>query len=315
MPPHVRSIETRQLRQALERALPAVVLALFMSVAPASAQDFLSRARELYATADFEEALKVLDEAGVETVTPDQRQSAREYRALCLLALDRTEEMEKTIEQMIDADPFYRPAAERTSHRFLVVFGTVRRRLLLSKVRERYAKAKEDLEEQRESEATAGFELVLRLVKDAGDESEHDGGPDDRTLADFGTLAAQLLDANRVARERNAIAPEKAVYRNTDPQVIPPVPIRQDIPPWQSIDVDGDRFDGELELLIDTQGDVQQAWITVPIHPAYDQVILQAAAKWKYRPATKYGRPVVYYKAVTISLVPQRSLGGGSARP
>jgi hypothetical protein len=254
----------------------------------------------LYEAADYDGALAALDEAG------NQDQRAREYRALCLLALDRMDDMEKTIEAMVQFDPVYRPAASQPP-RLRTAFDRVHRRLLPSIVRERYLQAKANQEKARYAESAAGFELVLRLLKEGDDESEAVRWPDNQLRADFEAISRLRLDATRAAQAPRPVPQVHAFYRSTDAGVIPPVPIRQEIPPWQSDDLAAGAFKGELELLIDTRGDVQEVRIAVPIHPAYDPVILQAAAKWKYRPATKDGRPVVYRKSITISLMPQKS--------
>ena len=283
---------------------------LLITVRPLAAQDRLSRAKELYEAANYQEALRLLDSEGESAGTPDERQTAREYRALCLLALDRTEEMAKTIEQMIQFDPFYSPAADRTP-RLLSMFDHIHRRLLPSIVRERYAEAKTSLEDKRYADAVAGFELVLRLIKAAGDKSDRQE-PADQWLAYVRTITTRVLDQIRVAQappaQESQEVPAQTVYGRTDTGVTPPVPLRQDIPPWQSAQLDAARFNGEIELLIDAHGDVQQARISVPIHPSYDPVILSAATQWQYRPAMKDGQPVPYYKLIAISLVAPRNL-------
>jgi tetratricopeptide (TPR) repeat protein len=283
--------------------LLGLAIAVLIAVRPLAAQDFLSRAQELYEAADYEGALAVLHEAGEGS---DQRQRAREYRALCLLALDRIEDMEKTIEEMIQFDPVYRPATNQPP-RLLLAFDRIHRRLLPSIVRDRYLQAKANLEQKRYADSAAGFELVLRLLKESGDESEAIRWPDEKLRADFEAISRLRLDATRAAQAPRAVSQTPAIYRRADAGVTPPVPIRQEIPPWRSDELAPAVFNGELELLIDTRGDVQEVRIAVPIHPAYDPVILQAAAKWKYRPATKDGRPVAYSKLITISLMRQKS--------
>ena len=296
---------------AMRRVLEVVAIALLITLRPLAAQEFLSRAKELYEAANYQEALKLHDSAGENAGTPDQRQSAWEYRALCLLALDRPEEMAKTIEQMIHFDPFYRPAPDRTP-RLLSMFDRIHKRLLPSIVRERYSEAKANLEDKRYADSVAGFELVLRLIKEAGAKSDRQE-PADQWLAYVQTITTQVLDQVRVAQapaaqESLEAPPAETVYSRADTSVTPPVPLRQDIPPWQSAKLDPARFSGELELLINAQGDVQEARISAPIHPSYDPVILSAATQWKYRPAMKDGQPVPYHKLIAISLVAPRNL-------
>lgn len=285
-----------------KRTSLAIAIAVLLSVRLLAVQEFPARAQELYEAADYEGALDVLDEAGRGA---NQGQRAREYRALCLMALDRMDDMERAIEEMIQFDPFYRPAASQTP-RLLMVFDRIHRRLLPSIVRERYLQAKANQEQRRYAESAAGFELVLRLLNGSDDEPEAVSWPDDQLRADFEAISRLRLDATRAAQAPRPVPQGPTIYRSVDAGVIPPVPIRQEIPPWQSDDLAPGAFEGELELLIDLRGDVQEVRIAVPIHPTYDPVILRAAAKWKYRPATKDGRPVVYRKSITISLMPQK---------
>ena len=84
----------------------------------------------------------------------------------------------------IESDPFYHPAPERTP-RLMVMFDRLHRRILPSIVRERYSEAKANLEEKRYADSSAGFDLVLRLIKEAGDQSNGEPGPDDQWLADL----------------------------------------------------------------------------------------------------------------------------------
>jgi len=285
------------------------VIALLMSASPIMlAQDVLSQARALYDAADFDAALKLLDETGADTGTPDRRQTVREYRALCLLALDRAQEMEQTIEQMIAADPFYRPGAGTTPRRFVAAFDRVHRQLLPSIVRERYSRAQTDWDQKRFADALDGFELVLRLVEEAGAESTESEGnrdPNAQWLADFAELAARHLEESRVAQDGSTHLRGEVVYQSSDEGVTAPVPIRQDIPSWPPIELPAGRFAGELELVVNTTGAVETATIVVPVHPAYDEAVLQASRKWKYRPAMKDGLPVNYRKLILISLAPQ----------
>jgi hypothetical protein len=297
--------------------MEAVTIALLLWPRPLAAQEFLSRAKELYEAANYEAALKSLDSAGRDTLTPDQRQSAREYRALTLLALDRPEEMAKTIEEMIELDPFYHPARDRTP-RFLSLFDRIHSRLLPSIVQERYSEARAHLENRRYTESAVGFELVLRLIKEAGTgAAASDPQPAGQWLSDMRSNTVRVLEQIRAAQEPAAReapngVPAQTVYRRADAGVTPPIPLRQDVPPWQSAQFDRAEVTGEIALLIDVHGDVADARITVPIHPSYDPVLLSATTQWKYGPATKDGQPVSYYKLIPISLVARRNLAAAS---
>ena len=56
--------------------------------------------------------------------------------------------------------------------------------------------------------------------------------------------------------------------------------------------------------MIDENGSVESAAMNVTIHPSYDPVLLKAARAWKFRPATKDGKPVKYRRYLEIRLPP-----------
>jgi len=64
----------------------------------------LTAARDLYASARYDEALAVLSGLPSDVVATD-RKSIEQYRSLCLLALGRSSEAEGAIAAVITADP------------------------------------------------------------------------------------------------------------------------------------------------------------------------------------------------------------------
>ena len=82
------------------RLLLLVLVSSVASAAPAIAQappkDPLGAARDLYASARYDEALAVLDDLHPAADTPvTERRSIEQYRSLCLLALGRTAEAQR----------------------------------------------------------------------------------------------------------------------------------------------------------------------------------------------------------------------------
>src|SRR5690242_9899034 len=77
--------------------------------APVAAQieNQLGAAKELYASARYDEALSVLN--NLRSGDPTDRRSVEQYRSLCLLALGRATEAESAIAAFVTADPTYRP--------------------------------------------------------------------------------------------------------------------------------------------------------------------------------------------------------------
>src|SRR5436309_6531390 len=105
----------------------ALVLALTLMTAD---QDAINAARDLYASAAYEDALAVLNRVGQATRSPEEARAISQYRAFCLLALGRTSEAERAIEAVISREPTYRPAANDASPRMRAAFTDVRRRML-----------------------------------------------------------------------------------------------------------------------------------------------------------------------------------------
>jgi tetratricopeptide (TPR) repeat protein len=79
----------------------------------------LSAARSLYATAAYEDALDRLNRIRSTDALRDQVDT---YKALCLLALGRTRDSEKMIEQILARNPQYVPSESEVSPRLMVVF-------------------------------------------------------------------------------------------------------------------------------------------------------------------------------------------------
>src|SRR5579862_2440206 len=88
--------------------------------------DTLAHAKGLYASAEYDEALAVLDR--LQNAAPvDDSTSIAEYRVFCLLALDRPEEARKNIDRILHDNPLYLPPSDQASPRVQSVFRDVRR--------------------------------------------------------------------------------------------------------------------------------------------------------------------------------------------
>lgn len=59
-----------------------------------------------------------------------------------------------------------------------------------------------------------------------------------------------------------------------------------------------------LELIIDEKGDVTSAKVLKGLPMGLDRAASDAVKKWKYKPATSYGKPVKVYLPVTVTFPP-----------
>jgi tetratricopeptide (TPR) repeat protein len=293
--------------------MTAVLVALALFVA---GEDTLAAARDLYASAAYEEALAVLNRLPQSNQSGDETRAVEQYRALCLLALGRTSEAQRAIEAVVAGDPWYRLAAD-VSPRVRTAFSDVRRRMLPVIVQQQYTAAKGAYDRKEFPAAIASFNRMLEMMTDPDVEAVASQPP----LSDLRTVAAGFRDLAMTAiappppPPAPAPAPEPVaavppapavprVYGADDGNVVPPQPIRQDLPPFPGSLMASRQ--GMIDVLIDETGAVESAVMTRSVTRQYDSLALSAARGWRYRPATLNGAPVKYRKAVAVFIKPQQ---------
>lgn len=91
-----------------------------------------------------------------------------------------------------------------------------------------------------------------------------------------------------------------------DADTVAPVPLAQPLPPPQRLPglAAGQIYRGAIEIDIDTNGMVSAVRLVTSIHPVYDVRLLDAARRWRYRPATRKGVAVPYTRVVNVELGP-----------
>jgi TonB family protein len=270
----------------------------------------LTAARDLYASARYDEALAVLNGLPSDAVASD-RKSIEQYRSLCLLALGRGTEAESAIAAVVTADPMFVPGEADASPRVRLAFSEVRQRLLPQIATTRYAAAKAAYDRKEYSSAETQFRSLLTLLDDP-----QMGGrlPDLRTLAigfvDLSAAAAAPPPEPKKA-DPPAAAPAPAapvapraphVWTAEESGVVLPVIIRQDVPRVPTQLSAQARERGLLDVVIDEQGRVTNITVRLSIHPMYDPQLLAAARDWRYKPATVDGTPVKFRKMIQITV-------------
>jgi TonB family protein len=271
----------------------------------------LSAARDLYASARYDEALAVLN--GLQPTSDgvgSDRKSIEQYRSLCLLALGRGPEAESAIAAVVTADPLFMPNETDASPRVRSAFSDVRQRLLPEIASLRYAAAKAAYDRKEYASAEQQFRDLVNLLNDP-----QMGGrlTDLRTLAigfvDLAFAAAAPPEPKKV--EPAAPAPVAApviesrpahVWSGDEPGVTPPVAVRQDVPRVPPLITAQARERGLLEVVIDEQGRVTGLTIRLSIHPMYDSQLITAAKDWRYKPAMAGSVPVKFRKVIQITV-------------
>jgi len=297
----------------------------------ASAQDTLARAKDYYASASYEEALQVLDHVSTPT-TPADADEVAAYQVFCLVALGRTDQAKQVIESLVRVDPTYHPSATEASPRVLTLFDQTRRPLLPQIARQSYTKAKAAFDNKDLPAASAEFDRAIALLDELA-------GSNDAGAADLRVLAVGFRDLCKSA-PAPAPAPVLAVpptegpslppvpdkldvpppslsqpapgtgdpsfiYGPVQSDVKPPVAISHDLPKWTPANaVEAKQLlVGIVEVVVSETGTVISSSMLKSVLPRYDPLLLQAAASWKFQPATKDGVPVKYRLAMSIQLV------------
>jgi hypothetical protein len=307
-------------RLALSAVLGA--FALVCAAVPAQGQPSLAKAKELYASANYDEALTMFNTLGTglsgDSTRSEDAASIAMYRVLCLVAVGRNAEVDAAIDRLVSQHPLYRPPSDELSPRIRTAVSTARVRVLPALVQRRYEESKTAYDRGEFATASVGFKWVLNALSDPDLSSLANQPP----LLDIKTLAAGFVDLSakalapppppQVALVPAAVPPPRdltRVFSTEDSDAVAPVTIRQNMP----------RFPGALttpaqgviELIIDAAGAVEAVRMLESVHPQYDSLVVSAAKRWQYQPAHVAGTNVRYLKRIQISLAP----GVESSRP
>jgi hypothetical protein len=174
-----------------------LLLAAFLCGAPfATAQSALADGRpddarlaeavRLYDDAMYTQALEVLDRLTITTPTA----TVHQFRALCLLALGRSDTAERAMADIVAADPFFALDPEAASPRVIAQFAGVRRRLLPPHIRRGFAEATAFYRDGAKVRANERFTEVLRLLDDP---ALHN----DQSLTDLTLVASAFVELTR----------------------------------------------------------------------------------------------------------------------
>ena len=276
---------------------------------PSQAQDSLAAARDLYASAQYDEALNVLDRLSSGAPVNADRQSIDLYRSLCLLAVGRRDDADRAIEAIVARDPLYRPNVDLPP-RTRAAFSDVKKRVLPAIVQQRYDEAKSAFERKEFEAAAVAFKRVIDALNDPdiGMAATQPPLSDLRTLAvGFHDLSAKSIPPPPppppVAAPEPPVYVPPHIYTGDEAGVRPPVTIAQELPRYPGVVPPGG-IKGIVEIMIDEKGSVESAAMVVSVVSSYDKMVLTAVNKWQFQPATLNGVAVKFRKRIQISVAP-----------
>ena len=298
-----------------------VIVVLMGSPSVVLAQDPISAARDLYASAAYAEALAELARVEATAPAPATKRDADVYRTFCLVALGRDTEAQAVAESLVRSDPTLSlDQFPDASPRIATMYASVRRRVLPQVVKDEFRAARA-LAAGNAPEAQPRLRHVRQLL-----DAARQAGAWDDTMADMRLIVDGFLDLAHTAERQNAAAeaapvaappeptsPPPAVVSSSpaalaasskDGGVLAPIPVFQPgpaIPPALLLMVRQLHRSSTIDVLINEQGTVDDVTVKQSVTPAYDSLIVAAARRWRYKPALKDGVPVKFVSTVVVN--------------
>ena len=190
---------------------PPIAAAFVLLVAVnVQAQASLDAARELYASAEYESALAMLDGLRASEWPREEQHAIELYRALCMVATGKEADAKNVIEGLVTRDPLYRPSNDLPP-RVRTTYSETRKRMLPMAAQSAYHEAKAAFDFKDYAAAQRGFALVLAVLDDPDVQPQAARSP----LSDIRTLATGFHELSA-----KAAAPPEPVAK-----ALPPTPI------------------------------------------------------------------------------------------
>jgi TonB family protein len=304
----------------MSKPLATVVALIVAGTALAAQDDPLKTARDLYASAAYDEALAELTHAAGSAPAPATEVETDAYRAFCLVALGRTADALTIAESLLRKDPMFSINRYRdASPRIAAVFETARSHVLPQLIRDEYRTAR-TLAADKAPEAPARLAHVRELLDEA-----RTVGVMDETLQDLRLLVEGFLELSEetesaasasaapaapIGARPGAAAPvvpaaARMTVKEGDAGVIPAIVVSQTLPR-----VPSDLFElmkrlrrtAAIDVVINEGGTVEDVIVRESVNAAYDSLLVAAARTWRYRPALKDGVAVRFVKTVAVNV-------------
>ena len=99
-----------------------------------------------------------------------------------------------------------------------------------------------------------------------------------------------------------ALAEDKPV--RIDKSITPPALVKKVEPKFPTREK-GEKLKGSiviLEAVVNRSGNVANIKVLRSVHPKFDEAVVAAVKQWKYKPASKKGKPISVYFVVTCNI-------------
>jgi hypothetical protein len=213
------------------------------------------------------------------------RESQR--RATALIAQGQTAEAGIVFDSLLLSNPLYEPNPTELTPEALATFRTSQR-LLLPNIAQR------DYDRGRAALSAGDPDRALSLGKEAAAILDRRVSEQPPQLRD---QVQRLVEEATTAKT----AADEIVYTANDKGVIPPRELSRQFPMTPPIGVPPQRV-GTLDMIIGRDGSVEYVHLITPLNRYHERMIVSAAKAWRYRPATRSGKPVRFHLTVKINL-------------
>ena len=201
---------------------------------------------------------------------------------------DRDEALRRKVDGLVLANPLYQFGPAEATPEAIAALQDSKRVLLPSIAGLDYVRARTALESGDFDRALAHGTLALQLMND------RDFGP---VPGDLRASVQQVLADARAEQAREA----NRVYTEDDDGVVLPIALGRQLPAMTPAGLSSLSV-GQLEMLIDRNGEVELVKLHTPLNRYHERMIVSAAKAWKYRPAMRNGRPVRFLLFRSVNL-------------
>ncbi len=208
-----------------------------------------------------------------------------------LLASGKAEDAQRVFDSIVLANPLYQLDAARSTPEAVTALEASRRDILPALARRDYMNARAALDAGDYDRALSEGGRIATML------AEYDGGA---STVGLRSVVQQLLARAAAVKARE----DERIYAEADEGVTPPAPLSRQLPAALPPGITSQTV-GTLEMLINREGEVETVKLHTPLNRYHERMIVSAAKAWRYRPASKDGRPVRFRLITTINL-PER---------
>jgi hypothetical protein len=221
--------------------------------------------------------------------TPATAAASRESerRAASLIAQGQTQKAGIVFDALLLSNPLYEPDPTSLTPEALEAFRTSQRNLLPNI-------AQKNLDRARAALAAGDADRALSLGREVA-------AILDRRVAEAPAHLREQVDEMIDAASAAKSQADDIVYTAADKGVVAPRELSRQFPASGPLGVPPHRV-GTLEMIIDKDGGVEFVKLHTPLNRYHERMIVSAAKAWRYRPATRNGKPVKYRLTVRINL-------------